>query len=127
MAMMKKQTSHELGQQAEAYVLQYLQKQGLKLITKNYEPPGRGMADLDLVMQSKDKTLIFVEVKARKNSDFGGAAASVSLAEQQRLVLSAQHFLMQLRVQPACRFDIVLLEGAGWEKQEPTWLKGAFC
>lgn len=119
-------TSYARGKNAEALALQYLKKQGLKLVAQNYVPPGRGMADLDLIMQAKDGTLIFIEVKSRKGRDYGGAAASVSLSKQKRLILSAQHYLMQLRVPPVCRFDVILWEGDELQHQKPVWIQGAF-
>ena len=55
--------------------------------------------------------LVFVEVRMRKNSNFGGAAASVNAAKQQRLWRTAEHYLMRYRTQPACRFDLVAIDG----------------
>lgn len=116
---MQTRTSYDKGRQAEALALRYLKKQGLKLMAQNYMPPGRGMADLDLVMRAKDDTLVFVEVKLRQTRDYGGGGASVGFAKQRRLMLSARYYLQQLRVAPACRFDVLLLEGVEFETSEP--------
>ncbi|MEY4021919.1 MAG: hypothetical protein RI960_931 [Pseudomonadota bacterium] len=55
--------------------------------------------------------LVFVEVRMRKNSNFGGAAASVDAAKQRRLWRTAEHYLMRYRALPACRFDLVAIDG----------------
>jgi putative endonuclease len=72
-------------------------------------------------MQSADGTVVFVEVRQRSRSDFGGAAASIGPTKQRRIVLAARHYLMRWRRMPPSRFDVVLLDGAG-----PVWLQAAF-
>jgi len=64
-----KQTSRDRGQHAENACCEYLQQQGLKLLTRNYRGK-RG--EIDIVMQDKN-ALVFVEVRYRKNDFFGGA------------------------------------------------------
>ena len=66
-------------------------------------------------------TLVFVEVRQRSRSDFGGAAASVSFTKQRRIVFAARHYLMRLASPPPCRFDVVSVEPGRIE-----WLKAAF-
>ena len=66
-------------------------------------------------------TVVFVEVRQRARSDFGGAAASITPAKQKRLILAARHWLAR-HGDSACRFDCVLIEG---EKLE--WLRDAFA
>ncbi len=97
---------------------------GLTLVQRNYRvaegPCARG-GEIDLILREPDGTLVFVEVRARRRSRFGGAAASVSLAKQRRLVFAATHYLRGLRTWPPCRFDVVALDGAHLE-----WLRAAF-
>lgn len=83
-------------------------------------PSARG-GEIDLVMQDRDGTLVFVEVRQRRSSGHGGAAASVTVAKQRRLVLAAQCYLMRFAAPPACRFDVLAIEG-----DTVTWLQAAF-
>jgi len=108
------------GALAEQWAAHYLQKQGLKLIEQNYR--GR-FGEIDLIMQDGD-TLVFVEVRLRRNDDFGGAAASIDIRKQQRLVRTSQQYLSSLAIIPACRFDAVLLGDA--QGKNAQWLKNAF-
>ncbi|MEJ5031726.1 MULTISPECIES: YraN family protein [unclassified Comamonas] len=108
------------GQQAEDAALHYLQQQGLRLLARNYRTPGRGGGEIDLVMQERDGTVVFVEVRQRQHSGFGGAGGSIGSTKQRRIILAARHYLASLRQQPACRFDAVLVE------QEIVWLRAAF-
>ena len=56
---------------------------------------------------------------------FGGAAASVGATKQRRLVLAAQHYLSRFKTLPACRFDVVTVEGQGAHARI-EWFRAAF-
>ena len=113
-----------IGDRAEDRALEHLQRQGLRLVARNYRlaggPRQRG-AEIDLILRDRDGTLVFVEVRARRSTAQGGAAASVSLPKQQRIVRAAQHYLMALPVLPPCRFDVEVIDGEALQ-----WLPAAF-
>ncbi|MEP6740260.1 MAG: YraN family protein [Caldimonas sp.] len=113
-----------LGDAAEARALAHLARQGLVLVRRNYRvargPNARG-GEVDLVMRDADGTLVFVEVRARRDGRFGGAAASVGASKRQSVVFAARHFLRYMASPPPCRFDVVAVEGDRIE-----WLQAAF-
>jgi putative endonuclease len=117
-------TTKTVGDAGEARALAHLVGQGLTLVQRNYRvargPRARG-GEVDLIMRERDGTLVFVEVRSRAASSFGGAAASIGAAKQRSLVLAAQHYLRGQRTLPPCRFDVIAIEGARLE-----WLRGAF-
>lgn len=117
----QKPTTKSLGDAAEDQALQFLQGEGLKLLQRNYRTPGRGGGEIDLIMQTRDGTCVFVEVRRRASRSHGGAAASVNGVKQQRIIFAARHYLMRLRTPPPCRFDVVLVEPEGMQ-----WLRAAF-
>lgn len=108
------------GVQAERWAAQYLQQQGLRLVTQNYRCRA---GEIDLIMQDGE-ILVFVEVRLRSNQDFGGAAASIDSRKRQRIIKTAQHYLATLPRLPACRFDALLLEDP--QGLHAQWLKNAF-
>jgi putative endonuclease len=113
------------GEAAEDTALSLLQARGLKLVARNWRvargPRARG-GELDLVMRERDGTLVFVEVRQRRNQGHGGAAASVGSAKRAHLVFAAQRFLATLGgPPPPCRFDLVAIDG-----EHVEWLRGAF-
>ena len=108
------------GVQAEQLAVQYLQQHGLKLIAQNYR--GR-FGEIDLIMQD-GATLVFIEVRLRRDARFGGAALSIDARKQQRIISTAQQYLASLIRIPACRFDAVLMEDA--QGRNMQWLKNAF-
>lgn len=114
-------STKKVGDAAEDEALLYLQQQGLRLVTRNYRTPGRGGGEIDLIMRAPDGTLVFVEVRRRKSSVHGSAAASVGRGKQRRVVLAAQHYLLHLRSLPPCRFDVIEVTPDGCH-----WLRAAF-
>ena len=117
-------TTKALGDGGEARALAHLQAHGLTLVHRNYRvaagPSARG-GEINLVMRDRDGTLVFVEVKARKTAGFGGAAATVGASKQRSLVYAARCFLRGQAAPPACRFDVVAIEG-----EHIDWLQAAF-
>jgi putative endonuclease len=104
------------GQLGEDDALSYLQQHGLVLIERNFRCKG---GEIDLLMQDRD-VVVFVEVRKRADKNHGGAAASVTPAKQKRLIVAAHIFLQRYKQLPACRFDVIAIDGA-----ELSWLKNA--
>ncbi len=102
------------GDEAESQALVHLQKAGLKLIQQNFLCKG---GEIDLIMQD-GAVLVFVEVRKRNSMQFGGAIASITPAKQRRMVHAAQVYLLSQKIQPACRFDVVAIDG-----EQLNWLK----
>jgi putative endonuclease len=117
-------TPKSAGDHAETLALEHLQRHGLALVCRNYRlargPHARG-GEIDLLLRDRDGTLVFVEVRSRASSTFGGALASVTARKQQRIVLAARHYLAKLGHAPPCRFDVVAIEGA-----RVQWARAAF-
>ena len=114
-------TTKARGDAGEDEALAFLQARGLRLLQRNYRTPGRGGGEIDLIMQSPDGIVVFVEVRKRSRSDFGGAAATIGPVKQRRIIFAARHYLLSWRQLPPARFDVVTLEGQG-----PQWLQAAF-
>ena len=118
-------TSKGVGDDGEARAWLHLQRQGLTLVQRNYRvaagPRSRG-GEVDLILRdAKDGTLVFVEVRARRDAKHGGAAASIGATKQRRLVFAATHYLRRFASPPPCRFDVVAIDGG-----EVRWLRAAF-
>ena len=114
-------TTTATGLIAENLAACFLEKRGLATTARNYRCRG---GEIDLVCHD-GKTLVFVEVRLRRNSGFGGAGASITRTKQQRIILAAQHYLSAHRKHDcACRFDCLLLNGT--REQDIEWVKDAF-
>ncbi len=108
--------NHKQGAAAEDAALAFLQARGCTLLTRNWHCP---FGEIDLIVKN-DGTLLFVEVKYRQHSSFGGAAYSITPAKLAKLQRSAEHYLQQQGLNHApCRLDAVLIEGSN----TPVWLQ----
>lgn len=130
------------GGHFEQKAVDFLQAQGLMLIAQNWQQPKIG--ELDLVMLEKGdtwSTLVFIEVRQRKRSNFGDAALSVTPSKQRNIIKAARHFLQQNTQYDdyECRFDVIAYDTSVNNKNEtyltqeatpksiqPEWLQGAF-
>ncbi len=113
----------QLGAAVEAAARDHLVDAGLRPVAAN---ANYRLGELDLVMLDGD-TLVFIEVRYRRDDRFGGGAASVDFRKQRKLVRAAQLFLQRHAryANGACRFDVVEAEG---DPAAPrlNWLRDAF-
>ncbi len=107
------------GQAAEKIAAEYLTAKGLKLITSNYRSR---FGEIDLIMQDA-ASLVFIEVRLRKNKTFGGGEESITASKQHKIVITAEYYLQQHGSQ-ACRFDALLMDKA--DTKSIMWIKNAF-
>ncbi len=114
----------EKGAQAEKLAEQFLARQGLQLITKNYRCK---QGEVDLIMQDQD-TIVFIEVRHRVRADYGSAAESITISKQTKVIKAATIFMMKKGwyQHKAVRFDVVTIQGSLVESPELNWIKQAF-
>ncbi len=110
------------GAAAEGAARATLEAQGLRTLASNVN---FRFGELDLVMRDGD-TVVFVEVRYRRNDRFGGGAGSVDYKKRRRIVLAARAWLAGQRglADAPCRFDVVTAQGDA--PLECEWLRGAF-
>ncbi len=115
--------AREQGRNMESLAADYLQSQGLKLHTQNFQSR-RG--EIDLVFLDQE-TLVFVEVRFRKHTQYGGPLSSIDFHKQRKIILSAQYYL---KCHPKdskrpCRFDVI---GITLTENVPKieWIRNAF-
>lgn len=109
--------SNLLGRQAESKAADYLKQQGLQLLCQNYHCRS---GEIDLVMQDQQE-LVFVEVKYRSSSHFGGAAEYFHAAKRKKFESAVQHYLLERGLNPmivAHRIDLLAID-----KENIQWLK----
>ncbi len=119
MKKMNPQTSKQRsGAHAEQLALDFLLRQKLKLLSRNYRCR---LGELDLVMRQAD-TLVIVEVRYRQSERFGGAVESVTPQKQSRIIAATQNYLIQHKLDPVVRFDVVAINA----RHDINWIKNAF-
>lgn len=118
-------TTKGKGDEGEARALAHLLRQGLRLVERNYRVAAGPRAfggEVDLIVRDREGTLVFVEVRVRRDERHGGAAASVTAAKQRRVLFAARRYLQRFASPPPCRFDVVVIEG-----DVLTWIPAAFA
>lgn len=111
-----------LGKQKEFEAHQWLENQGINIIFRNFNCK-RG--EIDLIGLSPDQTLIFFEVKYRKNDQFGTPQEMINTNQQKRIFQCADYFLSKhpQYLNSSIRFDGLFFFS---NAKEPVWLKNAF-
>ena len=103
--------SQSSGRSAEALALQHLSDSGLRLLERNWSCRS---GELDLVMLDGD-TVVFVEVRYRRHTAWGGAPGKRRCAQAAKLIKAAQLFLQAHGrwAKHPCRFDVVAITAPG--------------
>lgn len=115
--------SQQRGQQYEQQAAHYLEQHGLTILLKNL---GLALGEIDIVARH-EQHLVFIEVRQRRSTAYGGAIYSVQRQKQKRIKQTAVAFLPRLTAlyfngkTPFCRFDVIAIEG-----ETLHWIKDAF-
>jgi putative endonuclease len=108
------------GARAEDLCAELLRGAGLRVLARNWRCRH---GEIDLVAEDRG-TLVFAEVRYRRDQRYGGAAESVTAAKRARLVAAARLYLMR-RPDADCRFDVLLLDSL--EGGRIQWIRNAFA
>lgn len=115
--------TQQIGHNYEQKAADYLQQQGLTLVTRNFQCK---LGEIDLIMRDGDY-LVFVEVRYRSASHYGDSRETITYSKQRKLRKTAELYLVQQKLweKIACRFDVIAIDE---NKQAYTidWIKNAF-
>ena len=97
--------TYETGLWGEAAAADYLTgKYGMVLLEHRFRTK---CGEIDLIM-ADGKTVVFIEVKARKTGERGSGLSAVNLQKQKRITRAAMIYLMQNQwMRRPVRFDLV--------------------
>jgi len=119
---MKKQNFSK-GQAGESIAASFLEKQGFKIIEKNWRYSRMG--EIDIIAEDKN-TLVFIEVKSRSSDRFGSPLESVDERKFNKIKKLAEIYLSRLEnnTYDEIRFDLIgiLLKA----KPEITYFKAVY-
>ena len=97
-----------LGARCEAIAAEHLQALGYRLRARNFRCK---LGEVDLICED-GRTIVFVEVKARRGGRFGSGAEAVDARKQARLLRIAEAYMAREGERP-CRFDVVVVSWRG--------------
>jgi putative endonuclease len=109
------------GRDGEDAAARHLEARGVRIVARNVRAQG---SELDLVGVDGG-TLLFVEVKRRRDSRRGEPAEAVTAVKRRRIVDGARRWLAanRTRAERGIRFDVVTIED---ETDSIDWIQGAF-
>lgn len=113
-----------IGQAAEDIAAEFLRAKGLEIIHRNYR---RRLGELDVVARDGN-VLVIAEVRARASNAYGGAAASVRIWKQRRLIRAASQLLQQHKelARMPVRFDVIVVSDISTGGPKIEWIRHAF-
>lgn len=112
----------ELGQWGEEIAASYLVKKGLKIVERNVQIRS---GEIDIVALDR-QTLVFVEVKTRRQTKYGLPFESVTRKKQQKLRELALYYLQMHKGASSFRFDVCSIVLPANQKYEIVHIPHAF-
>ena len=95
--------NNTLGLEGEQVASDYLKKKGWQILEMNYR---YSRSEIDLIA-SKDKLIIFVEVKTRTNTNYGHPEDFVDEKKAENIQKGAEHYIRETDWKGNIRFDII--------------------
>ena len=114
-----------VGAWGEAQAAEYMRKKGYQLVASSYRSR---FGEVDLIVKNK-KTIVFVEVKLRKNASFAAAREYVDRKKQDKLRVTAAMYLSQNECDLQPRFDVIEIyapDGVATARPEIEHMEDAF-
>lgn len=93
----------DFGKFGEEKGIEFLKKKGYKILTKNFRTK---LGEIDIIAK-KDKKIVFIEVKTRRNSEFGFPEESVNRKKLLRIERCAHIYLTRNKIDCDYRFEIL--------------------
>lgn len=92
------------GDLGEDLASEFLERKGLRILKRNYR---NSIGEIDIVAMDKG-TLVIVEVKARRNRNYGYPREAVHASKQKNIILVTESFLSEHNLWSLpVRFDVV--------------------
>jgi len=103
-------TPQQFGKQGEDDAVAHLKRNGYRILIRNYRTR---LGEIDII--AKDgKSLVFIEVKARKSEHFGSPKWAITPVKQRKMSMVALQYLKETQqIQTKARFDVVTVGPEG--------------
>ena len=96
-------TTKTIGDFGETSACTFLKHRGYKVVERNYS---NYFGEIDIIAR-KGSYVVFVEVKTRMSDEFGRPSDAVNFSKQQRIVKTAQSYIMENELDADFRFDVI--------------------
>ena len=118
-----KGNKRKIGFEYEEYTKKYLELKGLKYIESIFYSR---FGEIYLIFfEEKTRTLIFIEVKYRRNNNYGEAVEFVTKSKMKKIYLTSEYYIDKIKWEENVRYDIVGISGYV-NNFNINWIKNAF-
>jgi putative endonuclease len=108
------------GDKGEELICEKLVERGMEILARNVT---ERFAELDIVAWDSD-TLVFVEVRTRRNDLLGHPAETIDDRKQKKIRRAAEAFLVKRAIPPCpVRFDVATII---WDSMQLDYFENAF-
>ena len=111
---------NELGKWGKDLATAYLEEKGYEIIERDWKS---GRRDIDIIAKDETGTIVFVEVKTRRNRTFGEPEEAIDYRKMQSLQLAINHYIKFRRINRQVRFDIISIVGTIGSEPEINHIK----
>ena len=98
---------NELGKWGEDLAAVWLQQKGYTIIERDWKS---GHRDIDIIARDH-QTVVFVEVKTRRNRLYGDPEEAIDYRKLQSLQQAINHYIKYRHIDSEIRFDIITVVG----------------
>lgn len=117
-------SSTKKGQEGEDLACNLLYEKGFQIVQRNYHYHNRGEID---IIALDGNTLVFVEVKYRKNLEFGQPEEGITRNKITQIRKLAEAYLYENNIRDIdCRFDVIAILQAQCEEPDIRYYANAF-
>ena len=116
---MKTQNIGKLGEDAAC---RYLKKNKYKILERNYR---QKFGEIDIIVTRKD-TVTFVEVKTRKDDNFGLPCEYVTYSKKKRIIKTAYEYILENSLDTNYSFDVIEVYHQDGKVTQIRHIKNAF-
>ncbi len=110
------------GRSGEDAAVEFLIGKGMKIVDRNFRCP---VGEIDIIAMDA-ASVVFVEVRGRGGSRFGGPEESIGASKRRKIVQTAQWYLKKRGlVDSPARIDVVAIRWRG-DEPEINWIVNAF-
>ncbi|MBQ4515711.1 MAG: YraN family protein [Clostridia bacterium] len=111
-----------IGDIGEKAACEYLKKNKYKILDCNYR---KTYGEIDIIAK-KGETVSFIEVKTRKNNNYGLPCEYVTKAKQQKLINTAYTYIEEKQLDDNYSFDIIEVYHENGKVNKINHIKNAF-
>jgi putative endonuclease len=110
----EKPETKKLGERGETIAVEFLLRQGIKIVMTNFKVPiGRNRRGVQVtgeidIIAIENETIVFVEVKARSSDSFATPETAVDLRKQRQIIRTAKRYKKIFHVHNfKFRYDVI--------------------